>query len=27
MRKQDLPSDRWIERFTEWLEAQGWLKK
>ncbi len=27
MRKQDLPSDRWIERFADWLEVQGWLKK
>ena len=23
MRKQNLPSDSWIERFGEWLEAQG----
>ena len=23
MRKQNLPSDRWIERFAEWLEVQG----
>jgi acetyl esterase/lipase len=27
MRKQGLPSDHWIERFGEWLELQGWLKK
>jgi acetyl esterase/lipase len=27
MRKQNLPSDRWIERFADWLDAQGWLKK
>jgi acetyl esterase/lipase len=27
MRKQNLPSDRWIERFADWLELQGWLKK
>jgi len=27
MRKQNLPSDRWIERFGEWLEVQGLLKK
>ena len=27
MRKQGLPSDRWIERFGEWLDFQGWLKK
>ena len=26
MRKQNLPSDRWIERFADWLEVQGWLK-
>ncbi|MBS1598075.1 MAG: alpha/beta hydrolase [Bacteroidetes bacterium] len=27
MRKQNLPSDHWIERFGEWLEVQGLLKK
>jgi acetyl esterase/lipase len=27
MRKQNLPSDRWIDRFGEWLELQGFLKK
>ncbi|HAB19349.1 MAG TPA: alpha/beta hydrolase [Verrucomicrobiota bacterium] len=27
MRKQDLPTDRWIERFADWLETQGLLKK
>lgn len=27
MRKQNLPTDRWIERFADWLEVQGWLKK
>jgi acetyl esterase/lipase len=27
MRKQNLPSDRWIERFADWLEVQGWMKK
>jgi acetyl esterase/lipase len=27
MRKQNLPTDRWIERFADWLDAQGWLKK
>jgi predicted peptidase len=26
MRKQNLPSDRWIERFAEWLEVQGLMK-
>jgi acetyl esterase/lipase len=27
MRKQGLPSDHWLDRFTDWLELQGWLKK
>jgi hypothetical protein len=27
MHKQILPTDHWIDRFTEWLEFQGWLKK
>jgi acetyl esterase/lipase len=27
MRKQNLPTDHWIERFADWLEAQGMLKK
>ena len=27
MRKQGFPSDEWIDRFAEWLETQGWLKK
>lgn len=27
MRKQNLPSDSWIDCFGEWLEAQGLLKK
>lgn len=27
MKKQQLPSDKWIERFYEWLEVAGWLKK
>jgi acetyl esterase/lipase len=26
MRKQGLPTDRWIERFADWLEMQGLLK-
>ena len=26
MRRQNLPSDRWIERFAEWLEMHGWMK-
>jgi acetyl esterase/lipase len=27
MHKQNLPTDHWIDRFTDWLELQGWLKK
>jgi acetyl esterase/lipase len=27
MRKQNLPSDQWIDRFADWLGLQGWLKK
>ncbi|MGL4361576.1 MAG: alpha/beta hydrolase [Sediminibacterium sp.] len=27
MRKQNLPSDSWIERFGDWLALQGLLKK
>ena len=27
MRKQNLPTDQWIERFGDWLQLQGWLKK
>ncbi len=27
MRKQNLPSDRWIERFADWLDGQGLLKR
>jgi acetyl esterase/lipase len=27
MRRQNLPTDHWIDRFSEWLELQGWLKK
>jgi acetyl esterase/lipase len=26
MRKQNLPTDHWIDRFSDWLELQGWLK-
>ena len=26
MRKQDLPSDQWIERFGEWLATEGFLE-
>ncbi len=25
MRKQNLPTDHWIDRFADWLELQGWL--
>jgi acetyl esterase/lipase len=27
MKKQNLPSDHWIERFADWLEVQGLMKK
>jgi len=27
MHKQNLPTDHWIDRFADWLEMQGWLKK
>jgi len=27
MRKQNLPTDYWIDRFAEWMEMQGWMKK
>jgi acetyl esterase/lipase len=27
MRKQDLPSDRWIQLFADWLDVQGLMKK
>ncbi|WP_229311518.1 alpha/beta hydrolase [Larkinella rosea] len=27
MRKQNIPADRWIERFGDWLCQQGLLKK
>ena len=27
MRKQNLPTDRWIERFADWLEVEGLMKK
>jgi acetyl esterase/lipase len=26
MRKQGLPSDGWVDRFGEWMQAQGWMK-
>ena len=27
MHKQNLPTDHWIDRFADWLEFQGWLKR
>lgn len=27
MRKQGLPTDHWIDRFAEWMEMEGWMKK
>ena len=27
MRKHDLPTDHWIDRFADWLELEGFLKK
>jgi acetyl esterase/lipase len=27
MRQQHLPSDHWMERFADWLDVQGFLKK
>jgi acetyl esterase/lipase len=27
MHKQNLPTDHWIDRFAEWLDLQGFLKK
>ena len=27
MKKQNMPSDQWIERFGEWLDGQALLKK
>ena len=27
MRKQNLPTDHWIDSFADWLQLQGWLKK
>jgi acetyl esterase/lipase len=27
MRTQNLPTDHWIDRFADWLELQGLLKK
>jgi acetyl esterase/lipase len=27
MHKQNIPTDHWIERFTDWMDLEGWLKK
>jgi acetyl esterase/lipase len=27
MRKQNLPTDQWIDRFADWLEMEGFLRK
>jgi hypothetical protein len=27
MHRQNLPSDRWIERFADWVQSEGLLKK
>ncbi len=27
MRKQNIPTDHWIDRFTDWLDVQGLLRK
>jgi acetyl esterase/lipase len=27
MKTQNIPTDHWIDRFADWLEQQGWLKK
>ena len=27
MHKNNIPTDHWIDRFADWLELQGWLKK
>ncbi len=27
MRKQNIPTDHWIDRFADWLELEGFLKK
>jgi acetyl esterase/lipase len=27
MRKQNIPTDHWIDRFADWMELQGWLRK
>jgi len=27
MNKKDQPSDNWVDRFVEWLQVQGLVKK
>ena len=27
MRTQNIPTDHWIDRFSDWLQLQGWLQK
>ena len=27
MRRQNLPTDHWIDRFAEWLQSEGFLNK
>jgi len=27
MRKQNIPTDHWIDRFADWLQLQGFLNK
>jgi acetyl esterase/lipase len=27
IRKHGIPTDTWIDRFADWMEMQGWLKK
>ncbi len=27
MHKQGIPTDHWIERFTDWMQMHGWLQK
>ena len=27
MRQQNIPTDHWIDRFADWMESQGWMKK
>jgi hypothetical protein len=27
MRQQNIPTDHWIDRFADWLDLEGFLKK